>query len=271
MKLSREDAQLFFKLMWGLQFYVNQRRQILPDIQSLQAYIALQPADKVEVRDVLWENPDLIDAYVAENPDRLSPEELSIVQKWKRFVSGTFYIFRFLKKHTILIGANSQVYGVLGLFDSLDDLFYGHPLPIMVKGVLLPFKGQIVYDGMLEGYSIVFGSGIRSSLKEDYMAARQNDRIITTLEPELAAPARGERTRAKKDWSTEVDQIAAAAEQVKGGPAIQSAAFSLLRASARMAKSAVHAPDDLDELWRLERQVRTALSRLQTTLDRAER
>jgi hypothetical protein len=30
MKLSQDDADLFFKLMWGLQFYVNQQRRILP-------------------------------------------------------------------------------------------------------------------------------------------------------------------------------------------------------------------------------------------------
>ena len=32
MKLSQEDTELFFRLMWGLQFYINQQRQILTDI-----------------------------------------------------------------------------------------------------------------------------------------------------------------------------------------------------------------------------------------------
>lgn len=54
MKLSREDADLFFKLMWRLQFYVNQERQILPNIKSVEAYAALPMSDKVEVRDALW-------------------------------------------------------------------------------------------------------------------------------------------------------------------------------------------------------------------------
>ncbi len=35
MKLSTDDAELFFKLMWRLQFYVNQKQQILPDVNLL--------------------------------------------------------------------------------------------------------------------------------------------------------------------------------------------------------------------------------------------
>ena len=38
-----------------------------------------------------------------------------------------------------------------------------------------------------------------------------------------------------------------------------------------LAQAAVHNPDDLNELWDLEQRVRTALSRMQTVLSRAER
>jgi hypothetical protein len=270
MNLSQEETDLFFRLMWRLQFYVNQQRQILTNVESPQEYIALPMSEKVKVRDVLWKSPDLIDAYVKQNPDGLSSEERDIVRKWKRFVTGTFQIFRYLKKHTIFISEKSQVYGVLGLYESLEDVFYGRPLPIMVRGVLLPFKGKIVYDGVLQGYNVIFGGGIRSGLKEEYMAAKQNERIITTLEPELASPTRGKREKPGKDWGPVVEEVVKASEQMRGGPAIQSAAFGLLRASARVTQAAVEQPDDLDELWRLGQQAQRALSRLQTALERAE-
>jgi len=38
MLLSQADAALFFRLMWGLQFYVSQQRQLLPNINSLEEY-----------------------------------------------------------------------------------------------------------------------------------------------------------------------------------------------------------------------------------------
>ena len=38
---------------------------------------------------------------------------------------------------------------------------------------LLPFKGQIIYDGLLSPYNIFFGSGIKSSLHEEYIKKQQ--------------------------------------------------------------------------------------------------
>ncbi len=78
------------------------------------------------MRDVLWENPRLIGAHVAKNFDGLPPEELEIVWQWKRFVAGTFYVVRYLKKHTILLG-DENVCGVLALNHSLEELLHGRP------------------------------------------------------------------------------------------------------------------------------------------------
>ncbi len=261
MKLCQKDAELFFELMWGLQFFVNQRQKVLPHVQSVEEFLGLPIEEKAQVRDILWENPGLIDAYVQEDPDKRSAEQLDIVQKWSRFVQGSFQIFRLLKKHAIFIG-QEKVYGVLALHNACDAMYPGRPLPIMVEAVLLPFKGQIIYDGLLQGYNVFFGGGIRGSLKDQYMTAKQNGRIITTLEPETApAPARKSRTGGK-DWIKKVDAVIDATKPLKGGPAIQSAAFALLRASAGMAQLAVYTPDELEELWKQERQVRRALARL---------
>ena len=271
MKLSREDTDLFFKLMWGLQFYVNRQRQVLPNIKSAEEYAKLPMSDKVEVRDALWACPDLIDAYVQKNPDGLSVDELELVRTWKRFVSGSFQIFRFLKKYAVFVSEKSRVFGVLGLYDSLEELFNRGPLPIMVQAVLLPFKGRIVYDGLLNRYNITFGGGIRSGLKEEYMAAQQNGRIVTTLEPEGAASPQGEHeVKLSKNFGP-IDELVKGSEQLRGGSPIQSAAFTLLRASARLAQSTLHRPDELDELWHLGQQLQRALNRLKTVLGRAER
>ena len=69
----------------------------------------------------------------------------------------------------------------MGLYDSIEEIFEGASLPVRVQTVLLPFKGQIVYDGLMSIYRIYFGSGIKASLRESYMAAKQNGRIITNL------------------------------------------------------------------------------------------
>lgn len=268
MRLPPGDADLFYRLMWRLQFYVNQQHQVIPDVDSIADYAVMPTPEKMPVRDVLWGNPRLIGAYVATNPDGLSSEELDLVRKWNRFVAGTFYIVRYLKKHTIFLG-DGDVYGVLALNNSLEEILRDRPLPIGVEAVLLPFKGKVIYDGLLSSYSITLGRGIASTFREEYLRAKQNGSIIVTLEPKLAGPVRSTRGRARKDWRPVVDDLVKTTEKLKGGPAVQSAALSLLRASAKLAQAAVHDPDDLDGLWKMERGMSKALSRFQTVLDRA--
>jgi len=126
---------------------------------------------------------------------------------------------------------------------------------------------------MLNVYSIYFGSGIRGNLKEIYMAAKQNRRIIETLEPERQPPQKKRAPRKPpRDWLPVVDELVKTAEKLKGGqPPVQSPAFSVLKASARLAQAAVHDRDDLDALWEMGRRVHRALRWLETVLDRAER
>jgi Domain of unknown function (DUF6398) len=46
---------------------------------------------------------------------------------------------------------------------------------------LLPFQGQIVFDGLLNSYNISFGPGYRRSLNESYNAAKNRMGIVTSL------------------------------------------------------------------------------------------
>lgn len=272
MYLSQEDAALFYKLMFGLQFYVSQKLALQPTIKSQDAYVKLDQQAKLVVRDALYEHPELIDAFVKENPATVPDAELAIVASWKGFVAGDFFIERYLKKYSIWIGSGSpaNVYGVLGITHSLEDVIHRSYLPIRVKSVLLPFKGQIIYDGLLSPYNVFFGSGIKSSLHEEYMAAKQNGRILENL---ASTPARQPSPKAKavRDWRVEVDEIVTRTSQLKGqNVPLQSEAFSLLKAAAELTQAAVQQPDDLDEVGRQTKKVQRALRKLETVLQRVE-
>ena len=54
MKLSEQEAKLFFQLMWALQFYVNQKLNIHPEIQSIEDYVDSSTEQKVKVREALY-------------------------------------------------------------------------------------------------------------------------------------------------------------------------------------------------------------------------
>ena len=63
MKLSKQDADLFFKLMWSLQNFVNQRLGIISEATTIDKYQKLPSSEKLIVREALYEKIELIDTY----------------------------------------------------------------------------------------------------------------------------------------------------------------------------------------------------------------
>lgn len=182
MQLSQADVELFYKLNPALLFYVNQELEVVKDVASVDVFMELPAEEKVRARDALYERLDLIDAFVNSNPLQFSDEELDIILSWKNPVAGTFQLFRYLKKYAIFLDNSSpmRAYGVLALMDNFEDIL-GSSLPIMLRTVLLPFKGQIIYDGFLAPYRIHFGGGIRRGLNAEYQEAKSRYGIITSL------------------------------------------------------------------------------------------
>ena len=273
MNLSHEDIGLFFRLMWAVQHHVNRQRGLLPNVTSVDEYAKLPAEEKLKVRSVLYEKFDQwIDTFVTENPSNLPPDELRIVQSWKHRVRGDFYVLRYLKRYTIFVSAtrSSQVYGVLGLYDRLEDVLYAHPLPALVEAVLLPFKGCIIFDGLLMTRNITFGAGIRGDLNEIYQRAKQMDRIIETLEPGAEPAQKPKPKKPARDWRPVLDGIVETTEQLRQAETvIQTRAFGVLKAGARLAQAAAQDPDDLEQLYQLGQGVQTALRKLETVLNRA--
>ena len=116
---------------------------------------SVPPEVAVPVRDALWEDDALREAFIAENPARLSQDDLALVDSWKHRVEDNFFIFRHLKKYTIFIDGSSPAngYGVLGIDRPLEEII-GSYLPIYVKAVLIPFEDRIIYDSLLSSYPI---------------------------------------------------------------------------------------------------------------------
>lgn len=273
MRLSEQDAKLFFKLMWPLQFFVNQKFKILPKITNPEEYAECTTEEKYQVRKALYENKQLIDLFVQQNLYNFSENELAIVSSWSDFISGSFHIERFLKKYTIVISDN-LVYGAMGLYQGFDELIHRSHLPLYVNTVLLPFKGIIVYDGLFEPYNVYFGGGIKRKLKEIYMTAKQNGRIIESLESTKQSKIKKKtENKTAKDWSPTLNQLASTAKSLKGSaesPAIYSPAFSLVKSSIEFARLAESDPKDLDILYKQLRKVERALKKSNTVLNRQD-
>lgn len=272
MKLKNQDADLFFELMWSLQNFVNLKLEIIPGISTVDEYQKLSKSEKIEVREALYDNADLMDEYVEENPQGFDEDKLAIVKSWKQFKRGKYFIERFLKKYAVFIG-DEKVYGVLALYDPFEEILADVPLPYYVNAVLLPFKGKIIYDGLILGYGVSFGSNYKYDLKETYMAAKQNRKIIVSFDPEVQAQKMAIKKEEIKDWGPELEEISTRVEELRSSrdaPAIRIPAFSMIRASVEFAKLAVENPDDIDELWEAFQTVERAVSKTELVLQRSE-
>jgi len=273
MNLSGKEANHFFKLMWALQYFVNCKLKIHSKIKNVTDYANCDIEKKANVRKALYENINIIESFVRENPENLSKNDLSIVSNWKKYVGGQFYIERFLKKYTVFI-QDEKVYGVLGLQQSLNELIHRSNLPLYVHTFLLPFKKKIIYDGLFGQHNISFGGGIKRELKETYMRAKQNNRIIDCLEISCESNLVKSKPKHLKNWKPEIDQLARKAKKLRGSveqPTIYSPAFSLVKASVGFAQLAVSDANDPETLQKALDKVRRAFNKSQTVLNREER
>ena len=180
MRLSPEEVALFYKLYPALLLFTNERIH-LEEIDTADQLMHLPVEKRWAIREALFKDRKLIDAFVESNPEKFTPQELDIVMGWKNFTKGQFYLLRQLKKYAIFLslGKEPKAYGVLAIADLFTELVPF--MPIMVDTLLLPFRGKIIYDGLLSSKSIYFGSGIKRSLNDSYNEAKAKYGIITTL------------------------------------------------------------------------------------------
>lgn len=274
MILSREESRLYFNLHWALLAYANRCLHVLDRVDEKED-VPLVPADmRVKLRNALYDHSELLKEFIAENQERLTADELSIVAGWQYRVQDDFYILRYLKRYAVFLGHKpSRLYGVLGLSEPIDVVLHGCPLPALVKAVLLPFKDRIIYDGYLSTYSIFFGSGIRSSLNAAYSRLKKREGIVEQLLSPDGKPAMVtslERRAPRKpppDWRPVVDEIVTKAEQIRrAATETQGGAAAVLRAAAKLAQMAFQQPDAAEALLKQLSSVRRALTKLENTL-----
>ena len=266
MLLAPDDAHLFFKLMPALQVFSNQQLKVIKNCSDVEQYKKIPNEQRVKLRNAVYEKPEIIETFVLENPFEFSKDEMEIVAGWRNFIAGNFFIIKTLKQYAIFIH-DEKMYGVLGLIEPLDQILGWYPLPVYVKTVLLPFKGQIVYDGLLEGSNVFFGSGIRGELNHKYQQAKRQGAIIESLDPgwKPAPPKPG----IVKDWKPLLDELKEKAAKLRASsddPEIQSPAFSLVKASLELARVAVEFPDDLEKLDKALHRVMLASNKAEKAL-----
>ena len=134
--------------MDSLLYYVNERFRAVEGF-TLDFATALDDVKGSLVAHTLWENVEIIDEFVRDNPHHLSQRCLETALSWKNALPGLYTLVRYQSGRAILMG-EAGVFSVCGVTYELDREI--GPAPAYVELVLLPFDDLIVYDGFLQAY-----------------------------------------------------------------------------------------------------------------------
>lgn len=182
-QLSTEECRLFYETWYGLMGFVNEKKNVIRPKIKPEYPNAVSDVMVHKVREVLWEEPELIDDYIKET--QLNQEKIEILKLWKNnHKKGMFLIMEYQTEFAVLLATNQQgedrLYGVKGISTSLANAFQ-RDLPTQAEGVLLPFKGKIIYDSFMSTLPIEFGKGAKEHFSKIHQNALKHG-IITKLE-----------------------------------------------------------------------------------------
>ncbi len=212
MILPEKDAELFYRLMWPLLFYANKKYQVIKGLNSPD----FRGEDKIKIlklHEKIFSHPQIIDEFVSENTFKFNEEELGIIRSWKNFVKDTFVVMSHLKEYSVFLQAyeNPKAYGVVGIKSEIEE--FTPFLPMMAETILLPFKGKIIYCGIINPYPVHIGSNMRRGFNADYQKAKSRFGIITSLETPVSGLKESEEelirfyARNRAEYSEEISEL----------------------------------------------------------------
>ena len=155
-KAANDDAACsdadFLRLMKALLTFVMVRSDApRSPSRDLQARIAAAS----DALDRLWEVPQLIDEFLAENPAHLDERDLATIESWRSPVLGRFVVTGIQGKRFSCLPADAgtppRLIIVKLIRREADELF--RTIPCLIELVLLPFRGAIVTDGRIKRLS----------------------------------------------------------------------------------------------------------------------
>ena len=150
MVLNDEQCGRFFDAMDALLLYVNDRFQVVEGF-SLDYTGQIGDLKTSLVAQTLWENVEIIDEFVRENPFGLSQRCLDTARAWKVALPGLYAVVRYQNGHALLMN-DLGVFSVSGVTNEIEQEI--GKAPAYVHIVLLPFDDVIIYDGFLQAYDV---------------------------------------------------------------------------------------------------------------------
>ena len=167
-KLSEEDAFLFFKIYFALLEYVNKKYHIQPLLKAIYQQTDLPPNLLLPIRDYLFEHLEIIDDFINDNPYHLTDDELELAYNFKYSISDMFIIMQYDREYAYLLGKHAN-FAIKGLHSTIEEVIPTYDLPYISLMHLIPFKDNIVYDGIItQEVSLHLSKNIINTFNEEF-------------------------------------------------------------------------------------------------------
>jgi hypothetical protein len=181
-QLSQSECALFYETWYGLMGFINEKLRIL-NVRILPVYPnSISDEQVYKIREKLWEDPNLIDEYIAVT--KLPPEKTDLLKSWRdQHKKGLFFLLEYTPEYAVVLvpgkDGDDRLYGVKGMTNSLAGVMR-RQLPAMIETVLLPFKDKMIYDGFIASMPVHCGEGAIKLIRE-WREKALTQGIITSL------------------------------------------------------------------------------------------
>lgn len=181
--LDDDEAQLFYGLYYMLIHKTNQKYRLHPHFSNVERFFdRLSQPDFVKIADRFFESPDIINDYIKQYKDQITPMQLEILTGFQHAFKKTFVALRYENQKLVLLDDQSKkIYLVSGIVSGIALNIPSEVLPQFVETRLIPLNHVITYDVFINQIPVVIGTNIRKELKK----VEKQSKVIRNIEDYL--------------------------------------------------------------------------------------
>ena len=181
MKISEKDADKYFDLFFPLLDYANRKYSVIRELRKVcfEAHVPSQYLRRIV--ECLWADETEPAEYLRQHGDTLSEGDRRIIEGFAKRVTGDFILLKHLPKGTVFIAKDHKVYIVKGLKDTWEEVLFFKDPPAFVNMTILPFKGQLITDGIPSVSQEAMPPELKQKMNSIYLQAKKNKEIISSI------------------------------------------------------------------------------------------
>jgi hypothetical protein len=180
MILSKQKQDEFFKNYLPLLYYAAIYDGLLPEGSTLKEFGRSPLEIKVQSRDVLFNDENVIDNFLGDNGTNLGPGGIAFAKNVQTGIYSDFILLREYKNFTVLLQASTETfYEVINITERFSQILSF--IPCFISTAIFNFDGKIICDGMIKNGNIQIGPNYEQSFLEQYRQSKAKSQVVKLL------------------------------------------------------------------------------------------